>query len=61
MRAVGLLVVASHYGVGALGVVVGPGDQVAVQRAAGLQFGVGADINQAPLVEDGDPVGQLEG
>ena len=48
-------------GVGALGIVTGPGDQLAKQRAARLQLGVRADVNQAALVEDRDPVGELEG
>ena len=60
MRAAGLLVVASHRDVGALSVVVRPGNQVAVQRAACVEFGVCADIYQAPLIEDGNPVGELE-
>ncbi len=38
----------------------GPADQVAVQRAARVEFGVRADIDQASLIEDGDPVGELE-
>ncbi len=57
----GLLVAAQRRRVGALGIVVGPGDQVAVQRAAGLQLRVGARVDETALVEDGDPVGELEG
>ena len=47
-------------GVDALGVIAGTGQQQPVERAARFQLGGRTDVDQATVVEDRDPVGQLQ-